>query len=345
MTRWLLCLFLVAVTAGCSDPLSKMTRLADVELQESSDVASAVALPSAAQDERPLFERLFSTPEDPVADAVDEAVKSLEGEAESSAEFAPALPLTEGEALADETTGEIPDETDVAAVSENAQPRSLFSFLKPKQNEKSRPENAAKELAEAEKLAPEAEVVEASFTPETEAREPRRGGGLFSRKKADVLTGPDAQEIAPGTPLAFGEIARVCALPKAEMGRQVETAGKYRLYDSAVGSTEQRPFFITGFDDGCPRQVTGALALFASAQSHEMMRYGAPWRGKPYSETDKAYEAAKKDICGVGKGKPCGAKMGQLEKTTAFITVYDRFVDALSWRNVLLHDGAVLAME
>ena len=48
MTRWFLCLFLVAVTAGCSDPLSKMTRLADVELQESSDVASAVALPSAA---------------------------------------------------------------------------------------------------------------------------------------------------------------------------------------------------------------------------------------------------------------------------------------------------------
>ena len=93
------------------------------------------------------------------------------------------MPLTEGEALADETTGEIPDETDVAAVSENAQPRSLFSFLKPKQNEKSRPENAAKELAEAEKLAPEAEVVEASFTPETEAREPRRGGGSSAVRK------------------------------------------------------------------------------------------------------------------------------------------------------------------
>nr|MCH9825706.1 hypothetical protein [Alphaproteobacteria bacterium] len=102
MTRWFLCLFLVAVTAGCSDPLSKMTRLADVELQESSDVASAVAVPSAAQDERPLFERLFSTPEDPVADAVDEAVKSLDGEAQLNAELAPALPLAEGEALADD---------------------------------------------------------------------------------------------------------------------------------------------------------------------------------------------------------------------------------------------------
>ena len=317
MTRWLLFLFLGAVTAGCSDPLSKMTRLTDVELQESSDAASAVALPSAAEDDRPLFERLLSTPDDPVADAVEEAVQSLEEAADAA--------LSEERAL-------------TAPVPEESEPRRLLGFLKPKSDNKPSREDGTD-------TAPDAEVLEASFTPETETRAPRRAGGLFSRKKAAVLTGPDAQEIAPGTPLAFGEIARVCALPKADMGRQVETAGKYRLYDSAVGSTEQRPFYVTGFDDGCTRQVTGALALFASAESHERMRYGAPFKGQPYSDTDKAYEAAKKDICGVGKGKPCGAKMGQLEKTTAFITVYDRFVDARSWHNVLLHDGAVLAME
>ncbi len=319
MTRWLLCLFFGAVTAGCSDPLSKMTRLADVELQDTTEAASAVALPTAAEDNRPLFERLLSGPEDPVANAVEEAVQGLED--------------AEDLALSEAREAALP-------VQEEAEPRALLGFLRPKSDKKPRREDVAP-------VAPDAEVLEASFTPETEteARKPRLGGGLFGRKKADVLTGPDAQEIAPGTPLAFGEIARVCALPKGEMGRQVETAGKYRLYDSAVGSTEARPFYITGFDDGCPRQVTGALALFASAESHERMRYGAPFKGQPYSQTDKAYEAAKKDICGVGKGKPCGAKMGQLEKTTAFITVYDRFVDARSWHNVLLHDGAVMAME
>lgn len=343
MTRWLLCLFLVAVTAGCSDPLSKMTRLADVELQDEPDAASAVALPTAAEDDRPLFERLLSQPKDPVAEAVEEAVEGLESEAEVAADVVSDAPLAEGEVLEPLGAEEV-----LAAPQDEAKPRALFGFLKPKSDKKA-PEDAAFEgLAEAEKITPEAEVLEASFTPEKTARvsrEPRTGGGLFSRKKAAVLTGPDTKEILPGTPLAFGEIARVCAIPKGAMGREVEQAGKYRLYDSAVGSTEQRPFYITGFDDGCPRQVTGALALFASAESHEMMRYGAPFAGKPYSETDMAYEKAKKAVCGVGKGKPCGAKMGQLEKTTAFITVYDRFVDARSWRNVLLHDGAVLAMN
>ena len=84
-------------------------------------------------------------------------------------------------------------------------------------------------MAEVETLASGAEVVEASVTLGTEEREPRRGGGKFSRKKAAVLTGPDAQEIAPGTPLAFGEIARVCPLPNAEVGQTGGTAGKDRL--------------------------------------------------------------------------------------------------------------------
>lgn len=316
MARWVLCGFLVGFAAGCSDPLSQMTRLADVELQDTTETASAVALPSAGEDNRPLFERLLGPPEDPVADAVAEAVQSLEAEA-TLAEPKP-KPKQEQEQDASKRP-------------------SLFGLLTQKAKEVPR--------QEADTAAPETALVEASFAPETQAREPRKRGGLFSRQKATVLTGPDAKEIAPGTELAFGEIARVCALPKAAMGREVERAGTYKLYDSAAGSKTARAFYITGFEDGCPRQVTGAMALFGSASSHEAMRYGAPFEGKPYSDTDKAYEAAKKQTCGVSKGKPCGAKLAALEKTTVFLTIYDQFVDARSWHNVLLHEGAVLAMQ
>ena len=314
MLRWLSVVCVLSLVAGCGDPLRTVPKIGEVELSDSSDSATAVALPETSEDTRPLFERLMRKSDAPAQDAVE----ALE-----------------------------PDQTAAPqGEAEDTKRLKLFGFLKPDVGETAQEDAALEGLADADKLeADTAEVIPAAFTPE---ETPRSRGGFFSRFKpaqTTSATGPDAQEIAPGAALAFGEIARVCTLPKADMGREVERAGAYRLYDSAVGSTEPRPLYITGFADGCPRQVTGALALFGSATSHEAMRYGKPFEGKPYSETDIAYEDAKRAVCGVGKGKPCGAAMGTLEKTTAFVTVYDQFVGAARWHNVLLHDGTVLAME
>lgn len=320
MLRWLSVVCALSLLAGCGDPLRTVPKIGEVELSDRSESATAVALPETAEDTRPLFERLLRR-----ADVAEEASGSMESD-KAEVNEAPAAP--------------------------DAPKRfKLFGLLASKEAAAAQDDSALSGLGEAGKIAPEgpaqAEVVDASFTPEEALpRAPR--GGFFSRFKPArpvSVTGPDTQEIAPGTALAFGEIARVCALDKADMGREMERAGSYRLYDSAVGSTEPRPLYITGFADGCPRQVTGALALFGTATSHEAMRYGKPFEGKPYSETDTAYENVKRAVCGAGRGKPCGAAMGQLEKNTAFVTVYDQFVGAARWHNVLLHDGTVRAME
>jgi hypothetical protein len=321
MKRWVLCVCFASLVAGCGDPLRDVERLAEVELQDTSETASAMELPEAAQDDRPLFERLLSKRETPDEEPLVEAVEGVENAPEMAAE------------------------TVALAEPEDPKPRGLLGFLKPQASEKEPAQAGLEGLAEEGKVAPEAGVVAAAYSPEPKARETRARGGLFSRKKSAVLTGPDAQEIAPGTPLSFGQIARVCALPKSALGTEVDRSGKYRLYDSAKGTAAQRPYYITGFDDGCTRQITGALAMFGSASNHEFMRYGAPLKGKPYSETDKAYEKAKRDVCRANRGKPCGAQIGKLEKTTVFVTVYDQFVGAQNWHNILLHDGAVMAMN
>jgi len=144
-------------------------------------------------------------------------------------------------------------------------------------------------------------------------------------------------------------VARQCSLSPRDMGREIdrypERGAGYRLYDSDPGNTAPHTFYITGFSDGCARQVTAALAVFGSPSMHEKIRYGLPADLHPYSTTDKAYEKLKSRICGVSRNAPCGARIGTIERNTVFLSLYERFEDNARWADMLLHDGHVLAKD
>ncbi|MBY6118089.1 hypothetical protein [Mameliella alba] len=172
--------------------------------------------------------------------------------------------------------------------------------------------------------------------PRKRARAPRPGA-------------PDAREIPFGTRLPYGQIARVCDAPRRKLGKKIEgypeRRSTYVLYDSAPDTSSARSFYLTGFDDGCARQFTAALVIFGSPESYEQIHYGPSGEAQPISETDKAYEKVKRRVCGVRKGKPCGSKMRRLERDTVFVSVYERFGSNPRWKNILLHDGEVVAMD
>ncbi|MBU2983124.1 hypothetical protein KO498_15035 [Lentibacter algarum] len=348
MRKILISFGLVAMLGACADPLADVAKISEVELQEEPAQADALAAPVDPNDTRPLFQRLMGKKAEPEAalesgveqDAVNEAVEEAVAEG-----VVPELETAPESALKVEQADEKP---------------KLFGFLKAKPDTASETAPVVAPATEGQtegQTENQPEIVQASLAvepaenPAVAATKQQRGGfkGMFSGRKAAVLTGPDAQIIEPGTSLGFGTIARVCGLKKSDMGAEVERSsdgkGKFRLYDSAPGSITSRAYYITGFDDGCPRQVNAALALFGDVEQHESLRYGDASKGQPWSETDKAYEKVKRQVCKTGKGKPCGAKLKSLEKSTSFVTVYNTFVGAQSWRNILLHDGSVVAMN
>lgn len=153
---------------------------------------------------------------------------------------------------------------------------------------------------------------------------------------------PDTAEVKPGTTLPFGEIARVCGLSNEAQGTPVATESGFTLYDTAPTSTAPRTQYVTGFDDGCARQVTGALSLFGATATHEAKRYS---ESEGYTVTDIAYEEVKGQICGVAAGTPCGAKAERLAANTVFLTLYRSFGASGRYADVLLHDGRVVAMD
>jgi hypothetical protein len=160
--------------------------------------------------------------------------------------------------------------------------------------------------------------------------------------------GPEV-DLPPGSVPVFGKIARVCGLKKRDLGTKVasypERASKFSLYDSAPGSPGPRALYLTGFDDGCPRQMTGALALFGAVEVHDMLHYGQGASVTPSGDVAKAYQRVKSQVCKVGRRSPCGKRMSALSRDTVFVSVYPSFGEAKTWMNVLLHDGAVLAAQ
>ncbi len=206
------------------------------------------------------------------------------------------------------------------------------------------------------------ESVEVAALSQPVADTPRRGGffgGLFRSGSGRDRSGgasdgpapgaPDYEQVGPGVTLPYGQIARLCGVSARKLGREVakypERGRGYTLYDSAPGSTSPHSFFLTGFDDGCARQFTAALALFGSPETHEQLRYSPAGETIPTSETDIAYEKVKSRICRVRRGKPCGSRMSQLAKNTVFVSIYDRFGGVARWKNLLLHDGEVVALD
>ncbi|MEQ8429227.1 MAG: hypothetical protein RIB69_02260 [Roseovarius sp.] len=156
-------------------------------------------------------------------------------------------------------------------------------------------------------------------------------------------------EIAFGTSLPYGRVATICGVDTASLGQRSaqypERRPRYQLYDSAPGSTEPHTFYITGFDDGCARQFTAAMAVFGSVEMHEQLRYGLPAEVQPYSDTDKAYEKLKRRVCNKPRRKPCGSRIGQMAKDTVFVSVYERFGGNAQWMNLLLHGGDLVAQD
>ena len=129
--------------------------------------------------------------------------------------------------------------------------------------------------------------------------------------------------VSPGQTLPFGQLARACEVDRSALGTRIETAEGYELYDSAPGQTAPRTHYITGFADGCPRQVTGGLAMFGDTETHAALLAAG---GLPRSRLDDL-------AAGLGNAR-----------RTVFVTVYRGFGGG-EFGDVLLSGGEVVAAE
>ncbi len=195
----------------------------------------------------------------------------------------------------------------------------------------------------ADRPAEETAPVEAAVAPQSEPAEPtkpRRKGlfGLFGG-------GSDAVEtVAPDQPLEFGQIASVCGLRRAKLGKEVDRFKSYRLYESRGSENGLRTYSLTGMKDGCARQFKAAMAMLGSPTMHEQMRYDSSNDSLSISDTDKAYERIKSRICPGTRSKPCRDKrIPKLEKTAAYVTAYPSFGSNSRWFEILLHKGKIAA--
>ena len=151
-----------------------------------------------------------------------------------------------------------------------------------------------------------------------------------------------------GADLPFGEVASACGIMAASSAAEVDHFPKsgrplWRLYDTDPGSTGPRTQYITGFRDGCARQITGALVLFGTPAVHEVTRYD-PTNKAPYSATDLAYEPVKARICGVPRRVPCPSdRLDRLERRLTFVTIYPEFGSTGMRYELLLDQGALMA--
>lgn len=192
-------------------------------------------------------------------------------------------------------------------------------------------------------------VATPSPTP-TPAAPPRKRGllGLFSgsngARSANVA--PDQGAVTatpPGVP-SFGQVVRACGIPKQRLGKEVARApgsSPYRLFDTQPNSVAPRMQYLTGFKDGCPRQVYAAMVLFGSPLLHETRRYD-PSNRRGYSQADIAYEKAKGQVCNVPQGKPCPERrQARLDKQVTLLTAYPRFGSTSEWMDVVLFKGKV----
>lgn len=334
MRKVIIGMTLVLLASGCGDPLRDVPRLADVPVEAEAGQADVLAtsadtetLPAAPVSDtapkRGLLGFLKGKADAVRTPAADAAQAPVGDAAQATAAVAAEDGAATDEAVADDLAdvGSSPDDAEVVVVEAEEQPRrrGLFGLGGGGGNDV--------QLAAA-----------------TTSGAPR-----VNRRAAPRPGAPDAREIAFGTTLPYGQIARVCGVPGAKLGPVTQTwpeRGRgYELHDSAPGSTGAHTFYMTGFKDGCARQFTAALVIFGSPESWEQIHYGPAGESLPVLATDKAYEGVKSKVCRVGKGKPCGSRMRALEKDTVFVSVYERFEDNTRWKNILLHDGEVVAMD
>lgn len=311
MFRLGLTLSALVVLAACGDPFDGMDRLSDVDVVASDPAAAA--LPSDDEIARDGF---FGT-----------SAASGEPPVEAAAQTAPAR----GGGLLG-LFRRPQSETDPAVIST---------------------EGATKQLEGGQSDAPAASAgggdapLELASLPDTATEPEQERGGFFAR-----LTGGSTgrnndsgmPEVDYGAQIPYGEIARSCASKRQRLGRKVETsAAGYKVFDTNPGATGLRTFYITGFGDGCPRQVTASHVLLGAPSFYEQLHYGPAGQHLAFGETDKAYEKVKGRVCGARRGKPCGSNMRKLERSTFFINTYARPKDNTVWSEMLIHDGEVMA--
>ena len=317
--------FFCATLAACGDPLGGIARISDVELAPNDPAAQA--LPSEEEIAREGF---FGTP-------------AAEGQSAA---------LVEPGSVAE--VSEPPRRGGFLGLLRRAVPAAQPGVIKAEgaetQLDGAQSETTEALMAESDASQPAEAQAVASLAPGEEtqpAPEPVRRGFFARLTGGDTKAAPeesDILEVDYGTQLPYGVIARSCASKRKPMGRKVESsAGGYKLYDSNPAATGLRTFYITGFADGCPRQITAAQALLGAPTLYEQLHYGPAGQFLPVGETDEAYEKVKGRVCGARKGKPCGAKMRQLERDTFFVNTYARPKDNTQWSELLIHKGEVVA--
>ena len=308
---------LLLTLSACGDPLANMARISEVDLAEND--ATAQALPSEDEIAREGFfgtdaaqgatDTNFAPPQAAVAQP------GRRGGLLALLRRAVPAPITA------ETDGGI-DDAVTAAVTEAS--------------------------SQANAPTKDAPVELASLVPTPEPAVERRGlFGRLSGNKAKPKTrnGVEGEDVPYGTVLPYGAVARVCAARHKPLGRKIENASArgYKLYDSDPDASGKRTFYITGFADTCPRQLTAAHVLLGEPSFYEQLHYGPAGQHLALGLTDSVYEKVKGRVCGVRKGKPCGAKMKQLERGTFFVNSYERMDDNTRWSELLVHDGVVVA--
>ena len=256
--------------------------------------------------------------------------------------------LEDVELATDAPEAAIAAEADVSVAEEIEEKRGFFGRIF------AGTDDAPGEAFEAEGE-PEAEVELAAVevtdpVDDLDSEAPAARGGLFGRMFGRSSEEPEAaaeptDAVPIGTFLPYGVIAPVCGVATSDMGQKVETVAGYTVYDAGGDTSVPRTHYITGFADGCARQVTAAVVMFGDVGTHEMVRYLTPESALPYTDTDSTYEAIKSSVCRVGHGEPCGAKLESLGRNTVFMTVYETFGTNPEWTNILLHNGDVAAID
>ena len=344
---------------GPADSAAPTVPDAEAELAAAFDAAAAT-LDAPPPKKKGLFARL--------APAVEPAPSPLDGTdievVEGTKPDTTLAAIPQSAAQADTAAADAPENAP-GAVALQAQPRvqtaGLFGLFTPRRPKAAAPAAALPEQVEptalpAQEVGDETDIAAAPDAAEniedgadTAAPAPKKG--LFARlaasaprdaqKKAPRRT---ASTVAPGETVAFGVVGITCETRKSEMGTQVDQYPRngraiWRLYDTAPSSTGPRTQYITGFSDGCARQITGALVVFGSPDVHETHRYSKANKAS-WSEADNRYETIKTKYCGVAKKAYCPAdRLSKLGNDLAFVSVYPRFGGYDRWLELLLHKG------